>query len=108
MIQPDNHSTQPDDDEPLLDGEDIACLGMHRADDPFRDLNGSWPDDAFAKPSKPTAPRKPRLRTVLDQAKKAGATAVTRDGVTYTFGQAEQQTDTDREIAEFEARHGKA
>ena len=34
---------------------------------------------------------------------KAGATSATVEGVTYTFGQAERLTDTDRELAEFEA-----
>jgi hypothetical protein len=51
--------------------------------------------------------RKPRLKTVLDQAKKAGAKSATVDGITYTLsGQAEQQSDTDRELAAFGARHG--
>ena len=52
--------------------------------------------DAFAigKPHKPRRQRKPSLKTVLDQAQKAGAASVTTpDGVTITFGQAaEQQT----------------
>jgi hypothetical protein len=41
--------------------------------------------------------RKPRRKTIIDQAKKAGANSITTpDGVTYRF-EAEQQTDTDRE-----------
>jgi hypothetical protein len=31
---PADNSTQPDDDEPVLDDEDIACLGMRRERDP--------------------------------------------------------------------------
>jgi hypothetical protein len=47
-----------------------------------------WEDEEFIgafHPPKP--PRKPRLKTILDQAKKAGAASVTHDGATYTFGQ---------------------
>jgi hypothetical protein len=58
--------------------------------------------DVFARMKRQ---RRPRLKTVLDQAKKAGATSVTAEGVTVRFGEAEQ-SDTDREIAEFRARHG--
>jgi hypothetical protein len=32
--------------------------------------------------------RKPRLKTILAKARKAGAASVTIDGVTYTLGQA--------------------
>jgi hypothetical protein len=80
-----------------------ASGSSQKADDPFRD---SFRDldhrartdalDAFAKLSKPRTQRK------------AGAASVTRDGVTVTFGQADHLTDTDRELAEFGARHGNA
>ena len=67
-----------------------------------------WGD--IAQMPKPKCQRRVRPKTVLDRAKKAGATSVTTpEGFTYRFGEAtEQQSDTDRELAEFEARHGKA
>jgi hypothetical protein len=110
--------TQPDNSTPSLPRaltEEVACLGMYRVDDPFRDCFRDLEErarrdwlDAFAKPSKLRPQRKPSLETVLDQAKRAGARSVTVDGVTYTFGQADHLTDIERELTEFEARHGKA
>jgi hypothetical protein len=113
VTQPHN-STQPDDDDRLLDGEDLVCAGLWKADDPFRDffrdLERRARSDAlhaFAKLSKPKPQRKRSLKTVLDQAKKAGASSVTLpDGITLTLGQA--ATPVDRELAEFEACQGKA
>jgi hypothetical protein len=49
--------------------------------------------------------RKPSHNTILNRAKKAGASSVTIDGITYRFGEA-IQSDTDRELAAFGARHG--
>jgi hypothetical protein len=91
-----------------------SVCSMFDAARPFLNLLRHSHRNAFAFDivGKQTAPRrKPRLATLLAQGKKAGATAVTVDGVTYTFGEAnehQQQSDTDREWAEFEARHGKA
>lgn len=113
MTQLDN-STQSDDDAPFLTSEDIACLGMRKVDPPFGDLFRDLEYGAlFAAAKIPWGrpeQRKPRLKTVLDQAKKAGATSVTVGGVTYTLGQAtEHLTDIERELAEFgRRRHGKA
>jgi hypothetical protein len=55
--------------------------------------------------------RKPTLAAVLKQASRAGAkvrgAVLDPSGkIELRFGQAEQQTDTDRELEEFEARHG--
>ena len=51
----------------------------------LKDLVG----DAFEAQS-----RKPRLEIVLKRARKAGARSVIIDGITYTFGQSEQQSTT--------------
>ncbi len=65
---------------------------------------------------KPKPPRQPRVKTLVERGKKAGATfVVAKDGVTYGVpstgnaadGTQQQLSDTDREWAEFEARHGK-
>jgi hypothetical protein len=60
-----------------LDGEDIACLGMRRADrfDFYSDLNRQAFEEYIAqlpKPKKPRGPRKPTLDTIKKQARKAG------------------------------------
>src|SRR5262245_6981679 len=61
-----------------LDGEDLACLGLRRANafiDVFADLNRQAHEDWIAslpKPSKPSKPRKPTLESVAKQASKAG------------------------------------
>jgi hypothetical protein len=66
-----------------LDGEDLACLGLRRANDfmdVFADLRRQAHDEWVAslpKPSKPPKPRKPNIRTLIEQAKAAGVTAVT-------------------------------
>jgi hypothetical protein len=71
-------------------------------DVPFR-----WKRALSREPGHPKRQRKPSHKTALEHAKKAGATSVTIDGVTYRFGES-TDTDTDRELADFEARHGKA
>jgi hypothetical protein len=68
------------------------------------DMFGRWGPLGIARPKRR---RKPRLKTILDQAKKAGASSVTAEGVTYRFGEV-IQSDTERELAAFEARHGNA
>lgn len=71
----------------------------------------SWcePQTAAAPPPKPA---RPSLSRIVKEAKKAGATAVTIDNVTFTLGEPRADAgnghDTDRELAEFEARHVKA
>ena len=52
-----------------------------------------WFRESFGDLLKPELPkpkrqRRPRLKTLLDQGKEAGATSVTRDGVTYGVPQA--------------------
>jgi hypothetical protein len=72
---------------------------------------------ALAQKVSPKPPRKPRPKTLVERGKKAGATfVVAKDGVTYGVpstgnaadGTKQQLSDTDREWAEFEVRHGKA
>jgi hypothetical protein len=60
------------------------------------------------QPKPPRRPRQPRLSTLADQARKIGASAFTRDGVTWTIGNTRtaQDDDVGRELAAFEARHG--
>jgi hypothetical protein len=79
------------DDEPLLDGEDLRCLGMWKADDPFNDIfRRDWHAliDALANSPTPKPPRKPRnappdgLRTAHEAAERIGCSAKTlRDHV---------------------------
>jgi hypothetical protein len=125
MTQP-NNNTVPrgylvqigeGDDALLLDREDLNCLGVELAsdfDDPirskFREQVRAEYIAQLPKPKPQRKPRKPSLASVLAQAKKAGATAVTHEGVTYTFGNTGPALDDDvgRELAAFEARHGKA
>jgi hypothetical protein len=80
------HTTQPDDDEPVLTTEDVACLGMHWADDRnlFDDLFREERRKSFAediaklpKPKPSRKPPKPSHETIIARAKAAGATAVT-------------------------------
>jgi hypothetical protein len=110
VTQPDNSTPSSDDDG--LNDEDIACLGMWRADHPsfFERTPAEWDAYLAAATISWRPQRRPRLKTVLDQARKAGATSATVDGVTYTLGQAtEQLTGIDRELAEFgRRRHGTA
>ena len=60
--------------------------------------------DAFGryrlKVTRPRRQRKPSHDTIINRAKKAGASSVTIDGITYKFGEA-IQTDIDRELAAF-------
>ena len=81
-----------------LDGEDIACLGMRRADrsDFFADLNRQAFEEAVArlpKPPKPRQTRKPSIRTLVKQAERASGKTVTSittpDGTTLHFGEPE-------------------
>src|SRR5262249_27355141 len=69
----------PDDDPIYLDGEDIACLGMRRADrEPLFPRTDEDCEKMFAalqaakgKPRKPRPPRQPTLASVAKQASKA-------------------------------------
>src|SRR5262245_18729863 len=75
----------PDDEPIYLDGEDIACLGMRRADrEPLFPRTDEDCEKMFAalqaaksKPRKPRPPRQPTLASVAKQASKA-AIAVAR------------------------------
>ena len=78
--------TSGPDDDPILDDEDIACLGMHRVDAwslfPAR-TDGEW-EKLFAelqaakgKPPKPPKPRKPSITKVIEQVEKTTGKAVT-------------------------------
>ena len=97
MNPPDNLSTQPDDDEPFLYHEDLDCGGLWKADDPFRDvfrdLDSTAPDgtrSARLRSCRSRGRNASRIsRLSSTQAKRAGASSVTRDGVTVTFGQAD-------------------
>src|SRR6516164_5087297 len=61
-----------------LDGEDLACLGLRRANafiDVFADLNRQAHEDWIAnlpQPSKPKPPKPPTLAAVAKQASQAG------------------------------------
>jgi len=74
-----------------------------------------WQRGDAAKPERRRRERKPTLAGALKQASKAGAkvsgATVAADGsVSLQFGEArtEPKSETDRELAEFEARHAKA
>jgi hypothetical protein len=80
--------TQPDHSMSSLpwDGltEEVACL-----DDPFRDLFRDLERRVKEVLASKPKQRKPSHKTFLNQARKAGATSVTVEGVTYTFGAAD-------------------
>jgi hypothetical protein len=73
-----------------LDGEDLACLGLRRADDfmdIFADLRRQAHDASLPKPPKPPKPRKRSIRNLVEQAKAAGVTSVTLpDGTKLELG----------------------
>ena len=88
--------TSESDDDPILDGEDIACLGMRRVDAwslfPAR-TDEDW-EKLFAAlqaaKGKPPKPRKPSIGKLVEQAKAAGVTSVTLpDGTKLDFGNPE-------------------
>jgi hypothetical protein len=85
--------TQPDHSMSSLpwDGltEEVACLGMRLAGDPFRDLFRDLERRVKEVLASKPKQRKPSHKTFLNQARKAGATSVTVEGVTYTFGAAD-------------------
>jgi hypothetical protein len=82
-----------------LDGEELACLGLRRANDfmdVFADLNRQAHEEWVAslpQPSKPPKPRKPRAPSIskmIERAEKATGKAVTAitlpDGTKLDFG----------------------
>jgi hypothetical protein len=98
--------SEPPGDIPILDisdseniDEDLACLGLRRADkdDFFSDLDKQWKEQAWeryaalSKPPKPSKPPKRRIRTLVEQVEKAtGKTvqAVTLPNVLRTAAEA--------------------
>ena len=83
-----------------LNGEDLACLGMRRADpDPgwhrfFSDLKDFSAFTAAAAPAAPKLPRqrKPNIGRMIAAAERGGKNVTgitTPDGVTLHFGKAE-------------------
>ena len=117
-----SHSTDP---LPAHEADDVGCFAANEiasafgclvADDPFRELEHRATLEALAQLPKPKPPRKPRrraLKTIAAEAKAAGFTSVTtRDGVTYTIGQAAElapageQDPAEREIARLRALRG--
>jgi len=92
MSEPPGAADIPDFSD--LEDEDLACLGLRRADkdDFFSDLDKQWKEQAWEryaalpKPFKPRKPPKLNIRTLIEQAKAAGATAVTLpDGTRLDF-----------------------
>jgi hypothetical protein len=72
-----------------------------------------WRQKAVDSEQREDRQRKPRLKTVLDQAKKAGATAATVEGVTYTFDEASPSEapstglTADDELARWRRKHAR-
>jgi len=96
-----------------LDGEDLACLGLRRANafiDVFADLNRQAHEDWIAnlpQPSKPKPPKPPTLAAVAKQASQAGIEVaryeIKRDGTVVVVTGEEQQQDN--EVGEWIAKH---
>jgi hypothetical protein len=94
--------------EPLLSDHDVQHW------QPDYEAWRRWQGANTAKPARRRRERRPTLAGALKQASKAGAkvsgATLTADGaVSLQFGaaQTEPKSDTDRELAEFEARHAK-
>jgi hypothetical protein len=112
-------SSSDDQAEPFFTaGEIAAAFGCRVADNPWNDMfsptREEW--EAYFKSqdrinaASRRKQERAQQREAIRLAKALGKTitGVRSDG-TLLFGQAnEQQSDTDREWAEFEARHGKA
>ena len=97
-----------------LDGEDLACLGLRRADDfmdVFADLRRQAHDEwaaSLPKPRKPRSPKPPTLASVAKDARKAGIDParieIKPDGtVVVVTGTGEQQQG--KEVDEWIAKH---
>jgi hypothetical protein len=95
-----------------LDGEELACLGLRRADDfmdAFSDLRKRSKEQAWEryaalpKPFKPRKPPKLSIRRLIEQAKTAGVTTITLpDGTKLELGKTQQQGN---EVDEWIAKH---
>jgi hypothetical protein len=103
-------------------GEIAEALGGVVADNPFLDMlremrREAWKEYIANLPNpkqprrKPKGPRQPSIDRLVKQFEKATGKPVTSiavDGVTLTSGDMNTVDDVGRELAEFEARHGKA
>jgi hypothetical protein len=108
---------EPDDDNPIyLDGEDITCLGMRRADwEPFFPrTDEDWANYAASQaPMKsPPKPRKPSIKALVKQAEQATGKAVTAittaDGTRLELGTPGDSPKPGNEVDQWIATHARA
>jgi hypothetical protein len=87
----------------------VSKIGVNAVRWPPAPLTITWPPPDWAvdrtrRPRKARGARKPSTRTIIEAAKKAGATSVTTpDGSTVRFGEAEPTPDN--ELDEWIAKH---